>query len=123
MTENQLIDHYRKHGSFEGILPKKLCQILDKQTKGNVEMTAKCIKGWRLIITGTKGYNFAQITKGGVATNEIDSDNQSKLCDNLYILGELTDNQFNCGGFNLNYAFASGIKAANSITNKHYDKN
>ena len=104
-------------------MPKKLCQILDKQTKGNIEMTAKCIKGWRLIITGTKGYNFAQITKGGVATNEIDGNNESKLCDNLYILGELTDNQFSCGGFNLNYAFASGIKAANSITSKHYDKN
>jgi hypothetical protein len=118
MNEKQLFNHINKFDSLEGILPKKLCEILSQQAQGKNELIAKYAKSWRLIITGTKGYNYAQITNGGVSKDEIKSNNESALVDNLYIIGELTDNQFKCGGFNLDYAFSSGIIAANDITNK-----
>lgn len=121
ISEDELKAHINKFGSLAGILPQKLCQIIEKQVGSDSDKMAKCVKNWRIIITGTKGYNFAQITNGGVANDELDESNQSKLCSNLYIIGELTDNQFECGGYNLTYAFYSGIKAANEITK--YDKN
>lgn len=123
LSEEYLINHYRKFGSFDGILPKRLCAILAKQANGDYLLMAKYIKNWNLIITGTKGYPFAQITKGGVASSEISDCNESLINKNLYLLGELTDHQFKCGGFNLDYAVSSGIKAANNITSRTYDKN
>ena len=116
VSEEELLSHYEKFGNFDGVLPHKLCSVLQRQTEGDGEKTAKYIKNWRLIITGTKGYDYAQITKGGVPENELADGNESALCSGLYIVGELTDNQFKCGGYNLNYAFNSGIKAADKIT-------
>ena len=121
ISEAELLEHYEKFGNFEGLLPHKLCCVLHRQSDGDGAKMAKYIKNWRLIITGTKGYDYAQITKGGVPKSELKDGNESKVCDGLYIIGELTDNQFRCGGFNLDYAFNSGISAADKITN--YDKN
>lgn len=118
MTEEELIAHYNRYKSYIGILPKKLCQILMKQANDNGELVAKYAKNWRLIVTGTKGFEYAQITKGGVPNFELTENNESKIINNLYIVGELTDNQFQCGGYNLDYAFSSGVKAADSITSK-----
>ncbi len=123
MTEEELDRHYKLFGSYEGILPHKLCSVLAKQAEKAPENMSRYIKNWRLIITGTKGYDFAQITSGGVPENELKEGNESAILPNLYIVGELTDNQFDCGGFNLDYAFSSGIAAANKISEKKYDKN
>lgn len=119
MSEQQLRKHYIEFGSFIGILPNKLCSIISRQAGGDAALTAKYAKNWRLIITGTKGYNFAQITKGGVSLNELDGNNESLITPKLYIAGELADRQFKCGGFNLNNAFYDGIKIANAITKKN----
>ncbi|MFR5875206.1 MAG: NAD(P)/FAD-dependent oxidoreductase [Eubacterium sp.] len=123
MSEDKLYEHFITFGGLEGVLPKKLCSILSRQTDNDGRLIAKYAKSWRLIITGTKGYDFAQITNGGVSRDELKSTNESTINDNLYIIGELTDNQFECGGFNLDYAFSSGIAAADDITSKTYDKN
>ena len=115
MTENEIVKHCKRFGNLIGILPERLCAIIKKQANGDIEKEAQYVKNWRIIITGTKGYDFAQITKGGVNTNELDSNYQSILNKGLYIVGELTDNQFCCGGYNLDFAFSSGIIAANNI--------
>lgn len=122
MSEKQIEEHIKRFGGLEGILPAKLCQIISKQANDDKSKIAKYAKSWRLIITGTKGYSFSQITMGGISKSELRESNESKLCSNLYIIGELTDNQFSCGGFNLDYAFSSGVKAADNIT-KSNDKN
>ena len=116
MSENDLVKHYESFGTYEGILPKKLCSIISKQAGDNYAAMARCIKNWRIIITGTKGYDFAQITSGGVDLIELGHGNNSLIRKGLYIIGELTNSQFECGGFNLNYAIFSGINAANDIT-------
>lgn len=115
MSEEEIFEHYNKFGSLVGILPERLCAILKKQANNEADKIAKYAKSWRIIITGTKGYDFAQITKGGVERNQLDDSYQSILNKNLYVVGELTDNQFCCGGFNLDFAFASGVIAANNI--------
>ena len=65
----------------------------------------------------------AQITSGGIPMDETDSF-QSKKSKGIYLCGELLDRQFPCGGYNLDFAWHSGITAADSITKEcGYDKN
>ncbi len=125
MSQSELEEHIKSFGNLEGILPAKLCSILERQSGGDPVKTASYAKSWRLIITGTKGYSFAQITSGGVPVSELKESCESEINENLYIIGELTDRQFKCGGYNLNFAFLSAVKAAESIVSKEYgyDKN
>lgn len=118
MSEQELVEHYNRYNNYIGVLPQKLCSILSKQANDDSTLIAKYAKNWRIIITGTKGFEFAQITKGGISNDELTDSYESRLNDYLYIIGELTDNQFKCGGYNLDHAFSSGVKAANDITNK-----
>lgn len=122
ISENNLISHINKFGNLKGILGTKLALIIEKQAHGEPELQAKYTKNWRLIITGTKGYNFAQITGGGVPDCEV-CEFESKIIKNLYICGELLDLQYPCGGFNLDSAWYSGIKAADKISGKSNDQN
>ena len=122
MSEKQLIEHIETFGSRCGILGSKLSDIISKQADADAEKAAKFAKNWRLIITGTKGFDFAQITCGGIPLCEI-SEFESNYIKNLYICGELLDKQFECGGFNLDFAWHSGITAAKRITEKRNDKN
>lgn len=120
--EAELKDHAEKFGHLRGIFGSALSDILLKQSSGNAETAAKIAKSWRLIITGTKGFDFAQITSGGIPLSEVDGF-ESKYIKNLYICGELLDKHFPCGGFNLDFAWTSGIAAAEKIAEKRYDKN
>ena len=59
-----------------------------------------------------KGYNFSQVTCGGVDTREVnESTMESRLVDGLYFCGEILDVDGRCGGYNLHWAFASGLTA------------
>lgn len=122
ISEAELKAHIEKFGNLQGIFGSALSDILFKQAQGNAEAAAKIAKSWRLIITGTKGFDFAQITSGGIPLSEVDGF-ESKFVKNLYICGELLDKQFPCGGFNLDHAWTSGIAAAEKIAEKRNDKN
>lgn len=69
------------------------------------------MKDWRFSITGHKGFENAQVTKGGVVLDEIDGNMESKLVKGLFFAGEMVDVDADCGGYNLHWAFASGMKA------------
>ena len=102
-TEEQVASR----GSSFGILTEKLADALDG---------AASIKSWNLEITGIKGWRDAQATFGGVALDEIDMDTmESRLVPGLYFAGEIIDAQGPCGGFNLQNAWETGIKAARAI--------
>lgn len=122
MSNDELTAHIKNFGSLCGILGRKLSDIILKQAEENAGKAAKFAKSWRLIITGTKGFDFAQITNGGIPVCEI-NEFESKFMNNLYICGELLDRQFPCGGFNLDFAWQSGIKTADRIVKKRNDKN
>ncbi|MCD8237966.1 MAG: NAD(P)/FAD-dependent oxidoreductase [Clostridiales bacterium] len=85
----------------------------DKQvnsvTKEERHRLVKTLKGFRLNITGTEGFERAVITKGGVNVKEIDpSTMASKLIPNLFFSGEVLDCDALTGGFNLQIAFSTG---------------
>lgn len=128
MSREELETYLDKFRSLKGILGSKFTDIIEKQADGSIDKMITCAKSWRLIITGTKGFDFAQITSGGASLDDFDKF-ESRFVENLYACGEVLDKQFECGGFNLSFAWYSGISVADKICNKSllgyrsYDKN
>jgi predicted Rossmann fold flavoprotein len=68
-------------------------------------------------IIGTRDFEFAQISTGAIESSQINPDSlESKLCPGLYFAGEVLDVFGPCGGFNLHWAFISGIIAGQLIS-------
>ncbi|MCI5957123.1 MAG: NAD(P)/FAD-dependent oxidoreductase [Clostridiales bacterium] len=68
--------------------------------------------GLRLRVLGTRGFENAQVTAGGLNAAEFDPVTlQSRLCPGLCAAGEILDVDGGCGGYNLMFAFASGLLA------------
>ena len=63
-------------------------------------------------VLGTTGFLNSQVTSGGIATNQFDKNTMmSKNDRGLYLVGEILDIDGDCGGYNLMFAFGSGILA------------
>ena len=78
-------------------------------TDSDLERIARQAKHFALSITGTCGFDQAQVTAGGLCTDEFDPETmKSRLVSGLYACGELLDVDGDCGGFNLQWAWASG---------------
>ena len=76
------------------------------------QILLKLIKSFFVEIEGTNSFEQAQICAGGVKTSEVNSDTlESLLEDDLYLTGELLDVDGICGGYNLQWAWATGFIA------------
>ena len=90
---------------------------LSKKDLMNIVYTLKNIQ---IDISGTKGYDNAEVVAGGIDVNNIDNKTmQSKLQKNLYFCGEVVDVDGECGGYNLHWAWASAFVMANSIVKEN----
>jgi hypothetical protein len=88
---------------------------VNEVTREERERFVNVIKNMELTITGTRDYNEAIITKGGISTNEISpSTMESKLVKGLYFAGEVLDLDALTGGFNLQIAWSTGYLAGQS---------
>ncbi len=78
-------------------------------TDGDLERIARQATQFELPITGTCGFDQAQVTAGGLRTDEFDPQTlESRLVPGLYACGEVLDVDGDCGGFNLQWAWSSG---------------
>lgn len=74
------------------------------------------LKHWAVKFSRTEGYDRAEVTLGGVSTDELSSKTmQSKKVAGLYFIGEVVDVTGWLGGYNFQWAWASGFAAGNSI--------
>lgn len=81
-------------------------------SKEEILNLSSILTAWSFRIIGSQGWGQAQVTAGGVSTDEIDNKTmESKLVKGLYIVGELMDIDGDCGGFNLQWAWSSGYMA------------
>lgn len=117
------LSHLEISDFLTSVLPKKLGQFLLKQSgieKLNdmvymiddkaIEKLSENIKRYNIKCYDTMGFKQAQVTAGGVDTREVDSKTfMSKKVNNLYFCGEILDVYGECGGYNLQFAFASGM--------------
>ncbi|CAI6151323.1 MAG: 3-dehydro-bile acid delta(4,6)-reductase [uncultured Sulfurimonas sp.] len=91
------------------------CEIDKTLTKQSGKSRAKIISllAWTpLTVNGHDGFRLAMITRGGISLKEIDPKTmQSKLVNGLYFCGEIMNLDGPCGGYNLQWSFASGYMA------------
>ena len=108
-----------------GILPKAVGKVILKKlnifpgeaikniSKKDFEKIVETIKAFDFRVTGTKGFQFSQVTSGGVDLREVDPKTlMSKKVEGLYLCGEILDVDSRCGGFNLHWAVSSARLAA-----------
>lgn len=84
-----------------------------------VQKIVQTLKNFSLEVTGTLGFDYAQVTHGGVDMLDVKDNLESKLVKNLYLAGEILDVDGDCGGYNLHWAFTSAQSVANDILDKH----
>ena len=78
----------------------------------DIHRIAERFKKWEGGISEMKGFDFAQVTTGGVLTSQIDPETMElKEYPGLYMTGELLDVDGICGGYNLQWAWTSGYLA------------
>ncbi|QWP74836.1 NAD(P)/FAD-dependent oxidoreductase [Lysobacter sp. K5869] len=81
-----------------------------------LKQLAATLSSWPLVASGTEGYRTAEVTLGGVNTDGVSSSTmQSKLVPGLYFIGEVLDVTGWLGGYNFQWAWASGNAAGLSV--------
>ena len=105
-----------------GIINKKVGEALVKSCVNRTTKDfARAIKGFYLKVTGNLGFDLAQVTKGGILTDNICPNTlESQLEKGIYLGGEMLNVDGDCGGYNLTFAFMCGIKIAKAIKNKNH---
>ena len=93
---------------LQGILNQKLIDFILKD-ENDAENIIKKIKSFTLTPTGTKLFKHAQVTHGGVPKTEVNTKLESNKNPGIFISGELLNVDGICGGYNLHFAWGSGI--------------
>lgn len=85
----------------------------------SVDGIVKTLKNFTLPVYGTLGFDYAQVTKGGINMEEVTEEFESKFVKNLFFAGEILDVDGDCGGYNLHWAFTSGAAVAEAILKRY----
>ena len=107
-------------------LPRRLAQLIadDEGASGNIgdapdrvlKRIAAAVNAWRVKPAGSEGYRTAEVTVGGVDTRALDSRTMaSKAVPGLYFIGEVVDVTGWLGGYNFQWAWASGWCAGQAV--------
>ncbi len=107
-------------------LPKRLVEALFDETLLNkamnqlihseLEQLAVDLESWEILMNGTEGYRTAEVTLGGVDTDELSSKTmEAKSVSGLYFIGEVMDVSGWLGGFNFQWAWSSGVAAGQAV--------
>lgn len=117
---------------LSGIVPKRLGQVIMKMstskpltcsskelTNAEISNAVQNLKDFTVEITGTRGFDNAQVCAGGIKCSEFDIKTMmSLITENFFAAGEVLDVDGICGGFNLQWAWASGIIAGKSAAER-----
>ena len=125
----KMMSHLTMENYFNGMINKKLGQFLSKASgieklskpvkdlnDSEIRKLCTVLKKYRIKILDTTGFKNAQVTAGGVSLDEVNSETlESKIVKGLYFSGEVLDVYGECGGFNLQWAWASGYIAGKNV--------
>jgi predicted Rossmann fold flavoprotein len=108
LLPTRLVDYLKTQMDLSGNLAdqsdKRLCEIIYE------------LQNWKMAPSGTEGYRTAEVTLGGVDTDELSSKTMAvKSLPSLYFIGEAVDVTGWLGGYNFQWAWSSGIAAARAI--------
>ena len=109
------------------ILPKRFVERLielnevpeknvNQLVKAEIDSLVLYFSDWKIYPNGTEGYRTAEVTLGGVDTDELSSKTmESKKHQGLYFIGEVMDVSGHLGGFNFQWSWSSGVAAGNVV--------
>ena len=114
---------------LNGILPEKISFAVMKQaglalhgeTAGetddaSIDRIMDTAYAYTIQVTGTRGFDYAQVTAGGIDCSEFNSTTmESNIIQGLFAAGEVLNVDGDCGGYNLMFAFASGMIAGQNV--------
>lgn len=126
----KILEHLTMENFFSGMINKKLGQFLCKQSgieklsknvgelsEGDIRKLCQNLKKYKIKILDTTGYKNAQVTAGGISLEEVNLETlESKKIRGLYFAGEVLDVYGECGGYNLQWAWASGYKVGEILS-------
>lgn len=111
------------------LLPRRLAQAIVRESlkeacavrlgaisDRKLEKLGEQINSWSWTPSGTEGYRIAEVTMGGIDTNELSSQTmECKKVPGLFFIGEVVDVTGHLGGFNFQWAWASGFAAGQAV--------
>jgi len=133
-----VINNWREHQAQKSIknllatlLPKRFVEVLMKDELCTSIITDKAVNQlnhseinalsdylhhWQIKPNGTEGYRTAEVTLGGVNTDELSSKTfEAKQCNGLYFIGEVVDVTGFLGGFNFQFCWSSGVACGQAV--------
>lgn len=119
------------HGALAGLIPASVGEALlhamrlstdtalSQLTREDRRRLAHALTAWPLRVTGSRGYNFAEATAGGIPLDEMHAATmESRVCPGLFLVGEVLDVDGRIGGFNFQWAWASARAAAAALAKR-----
>ena len=127
-SRKEALGHLTMENYFVGLLNKRIGNLIarragieklsfpvNKLDNQLLWSMASYIKDYQIPVTGTKGFTNAQVTAGGILTEDFNGRTmESYIVDGLYACGEVLDIYGDCGGYNLQWAWSSGRLAGRS---------
>ena len=118
MLRTILADHLP--AAVAGCLPEAVGLDPDTRlaelTRESRRRLAHALVSWPLQVTGSRGYNYAEATAGGVPLDEVNRGTmESRMCPGLFLVGEVLDVDGRLGGFNFQWAWSSAFVAARGL--------
>lgn len=112
-----LLSQYLPKRFAEGVVPEVgLERPLDKLKADERELLVQGLKNWEVTFRSTEGWDRAEVTLGGVSTDELSSQTMaSRNIPGMYFIGEVVDVTGWLGGYNFQWAWASGYAAGRSL--------
>ena len=108
----RLVQAWLNKPELQAIAGRKVAELGKKQ----LGPLAQLMAAWQLVPSGTEGYKKAEVMRGGVSTADLQSKTlESRKIPGLYFIGEVVDVTGWLGGYNFQWAWASGYTAAHSI--------
>ena len=103
-------------------LAERWCELLGEEralshiSDRDLERIAEGLHHWKLKPSGTEGYEKAEVTAGGVNTDELSSKTmEARKVPGLFFIGEVVDVTGHLGGFNFQWAWSSGYCAGQAV--------
>lgn len=104
-----------KADALSGLLKKPLAEVVVSRSDGTPDDIARITGDFRISLAGSLGFENAQVTSGGLKLHSVNDGLELKNCPGVYVCGEALNVDGICGGYNLHWAWASALTAADSI--------
>ena len=108
-----------KASAISGLIKKPIAEVAVARSDGTPNGIASVIHDFRINLTGSLGFENAQVTSGGLKLSAVTDGLELKKCPGIFVCGEALNVDGLCGGYNLHWAWASAMTVAESIYDEY----